>query len=123
MAAATILISVTSTLAEPIARAAASVAPVATSSPVSMGCFSSSDSLTYQDTYGFQTSGYCQNLCVPLNKPVIAINGTDCWCGETMPPASDMVSDSLCDTPCPGFGQATCKWQIESTVYIYADVQ
>lgn len=111
MAAATALLAATSTLAEPIPNPVAAPAPAtptSTTSPIVMGCYSSHDSLTFQDTNGFQTSGLCVTQCVPLNHAVIAINGTDCWCGDTMPPLDTKVADSFCDTPCPGYGSVNC---------------
>ncbi|KAJ9499328.1 Protein SLG1 [Exophiala xenobiotica] len=57
----------------------------------------------------FQTSGYCQTVCVAANKPVMATTGgSNCYCGDELPPASAKVDNSNCNSPCQGFNQQTC---------------
>lgn len=73
------------------------------------GCYSASDGLTDQGAYMYQTTGYCQPICVNQNQAVLGLSaGSDCWCGDTLPPASSKVDDSKCDTPCNGFGTVMC---------------
>ena len=75
-----------------------------------MGCFSSSGPLVDQGAYTYQAMGWCQPLCVRQSKPVIGFsNGTNCWCGDEMPAASDKVADSECSVDCVGYPQDTCK--------------
>jgi len=73
------------------------------------GCFSSSDGLTYNSSYIFNTKGYCQTQCAPLNDITFATaNSTDCWCGNELPPASALVADSFCNAPCAGYDTEDC---------------
>lgn len=75
------------------------------------GCFSSSDGLTDQGSYTYQTSGYCQPICVDKSQAVLATSGgSDCWCGDVIPPASDKVDDSNCDSPCNGYDKENCAF-------------
>jgi len=73
------------------------------------GCYSSSSGLTDQGSYTYQTSGYCQPICVKQNQAVLATSGgSDCWCGDVLPPADSKVDDSNCNTPCNGYGSENC---------------
>ncbi|MCJ1244590.1 hypothetical protein MMC30_001788 [Trapelia coarctata] len=77
--------------------------------PTYAGCYSNSGSLGDQGEYTYQAVGWCQPWCVRQNKPVMGFsNGTNCWCGDKLPPASDKVSDSECDIPCSGYDKANC---------------
>lgn len=79
------------------------------SAMTSKGCYSSSNGLTDQGSYTYQTSGYCQPICVKQNKAVLALSGgSDCWCGDTLPPADSKVDDTKCDTSCNGYGSEDC---------------
>lgn len=83
----------------------------------SEGCFSSSGDFVNQGSYTYQSSGYCQKVCVGLNKPVLGLNqGGNCWCGDLLPAADTQVSDSQCNTPCFGFGQENCKTSLFGTL-------
>ncbi|TVY43983.1 Cell wall integrity and stress response component [Lachnellula occidentalis] len=73
------------------------------------GCYNSSTGLTMNSTYTFNTQGYCQTQCAPLNQAVLATkSSTDCWCGNELPPTADLVDDSHCDAPCAGYGSQMC---------------
>ena len=77
---------------------------------VSKGCYSSADGFLDQGSYTYQSPGYCQEQCVKLNKPVMAlVAGSDCWCGDLLPVASSKVADSQCETGCQGFPDDKCK--------------
>lgn len=77
--------------------------------PLLMGCYSSSEGLTYNDTNAFQSNGHCKDQCGPLNKAVMAMTGgTDCWCGDMMPPLSTKVDDKFCDTGCVSWKEDNC---------------
>lgn len=57
----------------------------------------------------FQSSGYCQGVCAGLNKPVMATTGgTNCFCGDELPPPSAKVDGDNCNAPCKGYNQQTC---------------
>ncbi|KAK5159541.1 WSC domain [Recurvomyces mirabilis] len=83
------------------------------------GCFSSSSGLTDQGSYQYQTPGYCQPICVGANHAVLGLSGgSDCWCGDALPPASAKVDDSKCNTPCNGYGQQNCGGTNYWSVYL-----
>ncbi|KAI9777717.1 MAG: hypothetical protein M1839_008636 [Geoglossum umbratile] len=81
-------------------------------------CYSSSDPLQSEGPYTYQSSGYCQKLCVETyNKPVMGLTeGSDCWCGDKLPANSTKVDDSKCNNPCTGFDKEKCGghgyWQV-----------
>jgi hypothetical protein len=95
-------------VANPVANPVAAFTPQATADEVLVGCYSSLLSFSAGDSYKWQTSGHCKEQCIPKNKAVIAINGTDCWCSDTLPPKASKVDSSNCDTICPGFGTVKC---------------
>jgi len=73
------------------------------------GCFSSSSGLSDQGSYTYQTSGYCQPICAKANQAVLGLSGgSDCWCGDVLPPADSKVDDSKCDSPCNGYDKENC---------------
>jgi cell wall integrity and stress response component len=79
--------------------------------PTYQGCYSSSDGLVFQDTFGYQSSGHCQGLCFPQKKAVMAMTGgSDCYCGDLMPPLSAKVDDSNCNAKCNGFPADNCMY-------------
>lgn len=74
------------------------------------GCYSSSTGLSLNETYTFNTQGWCQIQCVgAANYAVLGLTeSTDCWCGNKFPPADTLASDTKCSAPCAGYGQADC---------------
>jgi len=83
------------------------------------GCYSSSSGLSKNSTYTFNTKGYCQQQCVPMGMAVQATsNGDECWCGDSMPPASAKVDDSKCTTTCTGYGPEICGGDGLFSVYL-----
>lgn len=73
------------------------------------GCFSSGDGLSKNSTYTYNSKGYCQTQCVPIDAAVQATyNGNECWCGNELPPADTLVDDSKCDSPCSGIDTEMC---------------
>jgi len=75
------------------------------------GCYSSSKPLADQGSWTFQSPGYCQDICVKLNKPVMATTGgSNCFCGDQLPLASSKTSDSQCSIPCFGYGKMNCTY-------------
>ncbi|KAF3388693.1 hypothetical protein F1880_004321 [Penicillium rolfsii] len=74
-----------------------------------VGCYSSSDGLTNQTSYTFQSSGWCYDRCTAWNAAVFALSGgSDCLCGDELPPSSDKVASSKCSTPCNGWPSDMC---------------
>lgn len=73
------------------------------------GCYNTGEPLEDHGSYTFQTAGNCQPICVGLQKPVMAlVNGSNCWCGDLLPPKAAKVDSSNCDTPCNGYNLANC---------------
>jgi len=92
--------------------ASATPQDIALKTLIPVACYSSSDPLTDQGPYTYQSSGYCQKLCVEtFNKPVMGLSeGTDCWCGDELPANSTKVDSSKCNAPCAGFDQEKCTF-------------
>ncbi|KAL8797569.1 MAG: hypothetical protein Q9195_000386 [Heterodermia aff. obscurata] len=83
------------------------------------GCFSSSKPLSDQGSWTYQSPGYCQGLCVKLQKAVMGTtSGSNCFCGDQLPVASSKVSDSKCDTPCFGYDKDNCGGSDLWSVYL-----
>lgn len=90
--------------------APAPAATVATFPVAKQGCFDSLSGFKLAHTEQYQAASICATRCVPLGKPVMAINGTDCWCSDTLPPTKNAVDLSKCDQVCPGYGDDKCMW-------------
>ncbi|KAF2466768.1 uncharacterized protein BDR25DRAFT_327832 [Lindgomyces ingoldianus] len=95
-------------------------ASVALAAMTDIGCFSTAVPLEDHGSWTYQTSGNCQPICVGLKKPVMGlVDGTNCWCGDLIPPKKAQVDNSSCNTPCNGYDKATCggpsKWWISLT--------
>ncbi|GKT43435.1 cell wall integrity and stress response component 1 [Colletotrichum spaethianum] len=55
------------------------------------------------------SSGSCNDECKTVQKKnVMALNGEDCYCGDSYPPASAVVDDAKCNFPCPYYPQEAC---------------
>lgn len=75
------------------------------------GCYSSPGPLKDQGSWQFQSQGYCKDLCTKLLKPVLATTrGSNCYCGDLLPPLSSKVPDSKCNTKCFGYDLETCQY-------------
>ena len=86
-----------------------STCSVALKTMVDIGCFSSGGLLVDQGSYTYQTAGYCQCQCATLNKAVMATyKGSDCYCGDLLPPTDTVASNSSCNSPCQGYDTADC---------------
>jgi cell wall integrity and stress response component len=84
--------------------------PTGIRTPTYAGCFSQSVPLIWHGPYIYQALGNCQMICDDLQNLVLGLgNGTDCWCGDYLPPENSKVSDDQCNTPCAGYPQDTCK--------------
>ena len=74
-----------------------------------VGCFSTAAPMVNHGPWRFQSSGNCQPICYELQQPVMGlVNGTDCYCGPLIPPASTQVDNSSCSTPCIGYPKESC---------------
>ncbi|KAK9331144.1 hypothetical protein V1520DRAFT_390766 [Lipomyces starkeyi] len=82
-----------------------------------VGCYSSSGSLVFNDTYKYQTQNWCQGLCAPMGDSVLGLtNGGDCWCGNAIP--SGKVDSSYCNVGCNGYGLDDCGGVGYYTIYL-----
>lgn len=114
LSASTLLLSTRHTVADPVAAPEPTTLALKTMSK--KGCYSSSQGFTDQGSYTFQSSGYCQQLCVGKGFPVMALwKGSDCLCGNALPPDSAQTDTDNCNTPCDGWPQDTCmfpEWKV-----------
>jgi len=77
----------------------------------SEGCYTASGDMTDQGWNQYQSSLYCQGVCVALNMPVLGLSGDGhCWCGDLLPAANTKVDDSQCSTTCNGYNKEFCKY-------------
>ncbi|GFF86548.1 cell wall integrity and stress response component 2 [Aspergillus udagawae] len=72
----------------------------------SSACYSSPGDLTLAGSSPFMSGGFCEEKCE--KNAVLAIQGTDCYCGSSLPPSSAKVSNDKCDIPCPGYPNKNC---------------
>jgi cell wall integrity and stress response component len=83
-------------------------------SALELGCFSdTSETLSNfvnNGSYVFQSIGYCQQVCDTTGHSYFALKGNNCWCGDAIPPISDMVDDSNCNIPCAGYVRQNCMF-------------
>lgn len=77
---------------------------------VEVGCYQTpGPSFENHGPYLFQTEGNCQLVCLELGKNVQAVSdGTDCWCGDTLPAKAYVADNSTCDTTCAGDNKSKC---------------
>ncbi|KAF7156444.1 hypothetical protein CNMCM5623_010114 [Aspergillus felis] len=72
----------------------------------SSACYNSPGDLTLAGSSVFMSRGMCKSKCE--KNAVFAVQGTDCYCGSSLPPSSAKVSSDKCDTPCPGYPTDYC---------------
>lgn len=102
LAASSILLAAGSAMAD-------SIQVLAPRSMTLVGCYSSSEGLSNQTTYTFQSSGWCYDRCTGYNAAVFALTaGSDCLCGDELPPSSAKVAKGKCGTACDGWPQDMC---------------
>jgi len=83
------------------------------------GCYKSAQPLEDQGPYTFQTTGWCQKICVGLSKSVMALyKGSNCYCGNVLPAASQKVSNDQCQEPCDGFPDVKCGGKKAFSVFL-----
>ena len=99
---------------QPIAAAAgvtATAAPQTAPMPALTykGCYNATGGMQDVGSYIFQSSGYCQRVCVPMQKGVMGVHyASHCFCGDELPPDENKVPDSECNLGCSGTSQDTC---------------
>ena len=74
-----------------------------------VGCFDDPTPMLDHGQWKFQSKGNCQPICYGLKMPVMGLTGgTNCWCGQYVPPLRAQVANDSCSTPCNGFDQEKC---------------
>ncbi|KAJ5082829.1 hypothetical protein N7532_011872 [Penicillium argentinense] len=77
--------------------------------PFFEGCYSSAGSLSDSKEYTYQSTGYCSTRCSGMNASVLATTDSKyCLCGDSLPPSSDKVDKSKCDSTCQGYPEEMC---------------
>ena len=91
----------------PAATAAPATSPMP---PLSYkGCYNSSGGMQDAGGYIFQSSGYCQRVCVPMQKGVFGVHySSHCFCGDELPPDENKVDESQCNLGCSGTSADKC---------------
>ncbi|KAI9932793.1 hypothetical protein ASPWEDRAFT_22559 [Aspergillus wentii DTO 134E9] len=85
----------------------------------SEGCFTSSDGLEDQGPYTYQSTGYCQEKCKGKDYAVYALwKGSNCLCGNSIPPSSSKTKDDDCDVSCDGWPQSKCGGKEAYAVFL-----
>ncbi|KAJ5631224.1 uncharacterized protein N7484_011324 [Penicillium longicatenatum] len=83
-----------------------------------VGCYSSSLGMSNKTSNEFQSSGWCQDRCMGDGAAAFALTGGSyCLCGNELPPSSDKVDSSNCNTPCPGWPKDKCGADDYYSVY------
>ncbi|RHZ48002.1 WSC domain-containing protein [Aspergillus thermomutatus] len=72
----------------------------------SSACYSSPGDLTLGGSSQYMAVGMCEDKC--KENAVSAVQGTDCYCGSSLPPSSAKVSNDKCNTACPGYPADYC---------------
>lgn len=84
---------------------------LASASISQVGCYSAIPSLKDEGEYTFQSQGYCENKCQEGGFRVAALTGgTQCLCGNELPPKSAQVDDAKCNVKCAGWPEDDCKF-------------
>ena len=74
------------------------------------GCFNALADMTLVATWKYNTQGWCSEQCRNKNKPVGATYSKACYCGTKLPNQKNLLNDSKCNEPCPGFGDQACAF-------------
>jgi cell wall integrity and stress response component len=91
------------------------ITSVTTTMPASamqtIGCFETGVPLEDHGAGDFTTPGLCQLICLQLGKNILGLSeGTNCWCGDLVPPESTQTDNSSCTTGCKGDKEhSVCK--------------
>lgn len=77
-----------------------------------VGCYSSIPGYGKATTYTYQSSGWCLDHCSKDSAAFALTGGSDCVCGDTLPPSSDKVSKDKCSKSCSGWPSDMCMWRL-----------
>lgn len=88
-----------------------------------VGCFGSlPSSYSLNDTYQYQSSLYCSQMCDGLGSSYMALfNSDECYCGDVDPSGTESTSDS-CDASCYGYPEENCGGTDAYLVYMLGSV-
>ncbi|KAI5922006.1 hypothetical protein F4810DRAFT_712042 [Camillea tinctor] len=81
------------------------------------GCYGSLGSLKLDSSPDFNSQGKCVGICKTKGHTVAATFSDQCYCGDTYPNSADLLDDSKCTEPCPGFDTQACGGLNAWTVY------
>ncbi|CAG8029212.1 unnamed protein product [Penicillium salamii] len=85
---------------------------------VLVGCYSSIPGYGASKSWTYQSSGWCLDRCYGQSKAAFALTGgSDCVCGDTLPPDSDKVSTDKCSKSCSGWPEDKCGGNGYYSVY------
>jgi len=74
-----------------------------------MGCYGSAPNFIEAGFYIYQSDGWCEDWCARNHYKVAAnSNGSDCWCGTSLPSDTEKIDSTKCNTPCNGYGDKDC---------------
>ena len=76
---------------------------------VEIGCYKSSNGVTFKDESIYNSKGHCSGIC----KGSAAFATSDanrCYCGDEIPADSDKVDDTKCNLSCPGYPEDNCMY-------------
>ncbi|CAG9088162.1 unnamed protein product [Plutella xylostella] len=60
----------------------------------------------------------CLDICVQAGFPYAGVQyGTECFCGDTVPPSSAKIDAALCDMKCPADAASTCGGYFTMNVF------
>ncbi|KAE8320442.1 WSC domain-containing protein [Aspergillus sergii] len=83
-----------------------------------VGCYTDSANFQNKGSYTYQSPGYCAKLCGKAKTPYMALHdGTECWCGTSLPDKSSLQSDDKCNTTCSGWPEDKCGSDKAWSVY------
>ncbi|BAE59773.1 unnamed protein product [Aspergillus oryzae RIB40] len=83
-----------------------------------VGCYTDSANFQNKGSYTYQSPGYCAKLCGKAKTPYMALHdGTECWCGTSLPDKSSLQSDDKCNTSCSGWPDDKCGSDKAWSVY------
>ncbi|OHE90918.1 transmembrane alpha-helix domain-containing protein [Colletotrichum orchidophilum] len=73
------------------------------------GCYNATSTTWQKYPVENISTGSCTLECQKNQKKnVAAINGEDCYCGDSYPPKVDVVDDKKCNFPCPYYPEEAC---------------
>ncbi|CAI7568031.1 unnamed protein product [Penicillium glandicola] len=82
-----------------------------------VGCYSSIPGYGKSTSYTYQSSGWCLDHCADSYAAFALTGGSDCVCGNTLPPTSAQVSSDKCSKSCSGWPDDMCGGTNYYSVY------